>query len=408
MSLPAADNASNWPQFRGPGGLGVSKEAAPTKWSRTENIVWKTELLGGGNSSPVIFGDHIYLGCYTGFNVPGQRGGEMNKLVRHAVCLDRSNGKVLWSKEVPTRLPEQTRIRDDHGYTTNTPAADRDGVVFFFGKSGVFAFDHEGRERWRADVGDRIHGWGSATSPVLFEELVFINASVESGTLVALNRKTGKEVWKATGIRESWSTPLLVSRAGGETDLVLSMQGKVLAFDPRSGEQLWSCATDIGWYMVPGLVAKDGVVYCLGGRSGIASLAVKTGGEGDVTRTHRLWTSLKGSNVSSPVIHGEHLYWVNDSQGVAYCAEAATGKVQYEQRLPRAGQFYSSPVLADGKLFYTSRDGKTFVIAAKPAFEQLAVNDLSQRGETFNSSPAVVDGRLLLRSDRFLYCIGEK
>jgi outer membrane protein assembly factor BamB len=185
------------------------------------------------------------------------------------------------------------------------------------------------------------------------------------------------------------------------------VQGRVLAFDPATGEPLWSCKTDIGWYMVPSVVAAEGVVYCLGGRSGIASLAVRAGGSGDVTESHRLWTSLKGSNVSSPVFYKGHLYWAHDSRGIAYCAKADTGEVVYEQRLERAGQFYSSALLADGRLYYLTREGKVFVIAAKPEFELLAVNDLSDRG-VFNSSPAISGDRLLIRSDKFLYSIGSR
>ena len=196
----------------------------------------------------------------------------------------------------------------------------------------------------------------------------------------------------------------MVTAASGREELVVPVQGNVLAFDPNSGESLWSCKTDIGWYMVPSVVAADGVVYCLGGRSGIAALAIRAGGSGDVTATHRLWTSQKGSNVSSPVYLDGHLYWAHESRETAYCVQAATGEVVYEQRLNRAGQFYASALLADGRLYYVSRDGKTFVLAAKPQFEQLAVNDLSDRG-LFNASPAVAGNRLLLRSDKYLYCI---
>jgi outer membrane protein assembly factor BamB len=146
-------------------------------------------------------------------------------------------------------------------------------------------------------------------------------------------------------------------------------------------------------------------VYCLGGRSGTASLAVRGGGSGDVTQTHRLWTSEKGSNVSSPVYLNGRLYWAHESRGIAYCLDAASGNVIYEKRLNRAGQFYSSALLADGKLYYVSREGKTFVLAAKPEYEEIAINDLSD-GSVFNASPAVAGKRLLIRSDKFLYCIG--
>jgi outer membrane protein assembly factor BamB len=354
----------------------------------------------------VVFGDRIYLTAYTGYFVPGEDAGEIENLQRHLLAFDLASGKLVLNQAVKAKLPEEPRIRD-HGFAANSVAVDAERIYAFFGKTGVVAFDHKGKQLWQADVGSNTHGWGSSPSPVLHTNGVFINASVESGTLVALDRATGAERWRADGIRESWSTPVVVKAASGREELVVPVQGRVLAFDPATGEPLWSCKTDIGWYMVPSVVAAEGVVYCLGGRSGIASLAVRAGGSGDVTESHRLWTSLKGSNVSSPVFYKGHLYWAHDSRGIAYCAKADTGEVVYEQRLERAGQFYSSALLADGRLYYLTREGKVFVIAAKPEFELLAVNDLSDRG-VFNSSPAISGDRLLIRSDKFLYSIGSR
>lgn len=336
--------------------------------------------------------------------MPGEEGSKDN-LKRHLLALNRKDGKLVWDTAIKAKLPEEDRIRD-HGFAANTPAADSERIYCFFGKSGVLAFDHSGKQLWQTDVGEKTHGWGTAASPVLYKDLVFINASVESESLYALDRTTGKEKWRAKGIREAWNTPVVVSAKSGRKELVVATQGKVLAFDPDTGKDLWSCKTDIGWYMVPSVVAHDGVVYCLGGRSGVAALAVRAGGEGDVTESHRLWKSMKGSNVSSPVFLNGHLYWVHESRGVAYCAKAETGEIVYEQRLERAGQVYASALLADGRLYYTTREGRTFVLASKPEFEQLAVNDFSDRS-TFNGTPSVDGSRLLIRSDKFLYCIGQ-
>jgi len=179
-----------------------------------------------------------------------------------------------------------------------------------------------------------------------------------------------------------------------------------MAFAPADGKSLWTCKTDIGWYMVPSVVADKGIVYCLGGRSGVAGLAVKAGGQGDVTSSHRLWTSQKGSNVSSPVYLNGYLYWMHESRGLAMCAKADTGELVYEKPLSRADQAYSSALLADGRLYYLTRSGRTFVIAAKPEFEQLAVNDLGDKS-IFNGSPIPDGNRLLIRSDKFLYCVGK-
>jgi outer membrane protein assembly factor BamB len=404
-SVAEAD-ANDWPRFRGPSGMGTSRATGlPVTWSDTENIVWKAELPGPGASSPIVFNDRIYLTCYTGFFVPGESGGSQEDLKRHLIAVRRTDGSIIWDQSMAAKLPEENQIRD-HGFAANSAAADSERVYVFYGKTGVFAYDHDGKKVWEADVGSNTHGWGTSASPVLFKNLVFINASVESESLVALDRATGQEKWRAEGIRESWNTPVVVTASSGREELVVAMQGKVLAFNPDTGAPLWSCNTDIGWYMVPSIVAADGIIYCLGGRSGIAALAVRAGGSGDVTETHRLWTSQKGSNVSSPVYLDGHLYWMHEQRGTAYCAKADSGEVVYEKRLDRAGQVYSSALLADGKIYYLTREGRTFVLAAKPEFEQLAANDLERRG-MFNGSPAVDGRRLLIRSDKYLYCIGK-
>lgn len=403
----AQENPSDWPQFRGPAGRGVSAaKGLPLRWSLTENVVWKTELPGAGASSPVVLGDRIFLTSYSGYNVPWQRGGNMEQLKLHLVCLQRGDGRVLWTRDIPPQLPEQPNPREGHGYASNTPALDSEHVYAFFGKSGVFAFTHEGKQVWKAEVGSGTNGWGTAASPVLHGDLVIVNASVESGALVALNRQTGREVWRAGGIRESWNTPILVSAPGGKTELVVGILGQLLSFDPATGTRLWSCNTEISWYMVPSLSAHDGIVYCIGGRTG-GALAVKTGGQGDVTRTHRLWVGRKGSNVPSLIHHDGYLYWIHENQGVAYCAEAKTGKIIYEERVPGLGQVYASPILADGKLYYLARDGRCAVLAAQPKFQVLATNDLRDR-TTFNATPCVSGRHLLIRSSRYLYCLGEK
>lgn len=404
----SAKGAGDWPGFRGPTGQGISREARGLAvcWSSTENLLWKVELPGAGSSSPIVVDEKVFLTCYSGYGVRGQAGGDMRQLKRHVLCVSASQGKLLWKVEVPAALPESESVRE-HGYAAATPVCDGERLYVFLGKSGVFAFDLEGKQLWQAGVGNQTHGWGSAASPVLFADLIIINACVESESLVALDKRTGKEKWRAGGVKESWSTPLILMSGGRKAELVLPMIGKIVAFDPANGNPLWSCDTDIAWYMAPSAVEGDGVVFALGGRSGVTSLAVRAGGKGDITATHRLWTSTKGSNVASPVFHEGHLYWTHEAQGIAYCAEAKTGRVVYEERLPRGGEFYASAVLADGKLYYVSRGGRTFVLAARPTYELLAVNDLSD-GSTFDASPAVAGNRLYLRSDRFLYCVGSR
>lgn len=401
---------TDWPAFRGPTAMGTSpSHELPLRWSNSENLAWKAPLPGAGASTPIVFGARVYLTAYTGYFVPGDPGGSLDQLKRHLLALRLEDGSLIWDRPIAAKLPEEESIRD-HGFAASSVAVDDDGVYAFFGKSGVFAFDHQGNQRWHADVGSQTNGWGSAASPVLFNDMIFINASVESESLVALDRKTGGVIWTVGGqrrpdaIREAWNTPVVVVANSGREELVVPTAGTVYAFDPYTGHALWSCKTDIGWYMVPSAIAADGVVYCLGGRSGIGSLAIRAGGSGDVTATHRLWTSQKGSNVSSPVYRDGYLFWVHDSRETAYCAVAATGEVVYEERLPRGGQFYASALLAGDRLYYLSRGGKAFVLAAKPQYELLATNTLEDRS-MFNASPAVAGNRLLIRSDQYLYCL---
>jgi outer membrane protein assembly factor BamB len=247
----SATKDSAWPLFRGPTGMGTSAaKGLPVTWGDSENIVWKVDLPGPGASSPIVFNDRIYLTSYSGFFVPDSSGGDQKDLKRHLIALRRTDGGVIWDKTVAAKLPEENQIRD-HGFAANTPAADADGVYVFHGKTGVFAYDHDGKQIWQADVGSKTHGWGTSASPVIYKDLLFINASVESDSLVALNRKTGKEKWRAKGILESWNTPVVITAKSGRTELIIAKQGKVLAFNPDTGAPLWSCDTDIGWYMVP-------------------------------------------------------------------------------------------------------------------------------------------------------------
>lgn len=398
-------SAADWTQFRGPGGQGIADGPAPLQFGPARSLLWKTRLPGAGGSSPVMMGERVFLTAYTGYAVTGEAAGDIQRLERHVLCLDRRDGRLLWDQAIPAAQPEVEDIRESHGYASSTPAVDADRVYVFFGKSGVFAFDHQGQRLWRADVGSLTHKWGSAASPVLHEGLVLINASVESETLFALDKNTGQTVWRAEGVREAWNTPHLVTTDAGRTEIVVPIVEQVLAFDPANGRQLWTCRTDIPWYMAPSAVSRDGIVYCIGGRPGF-SLAVRAGGRGDVTETHRLWATKKGSNVPSPVLLGDELYWMHDNLGIASCADAASGELRYEQRINRAGMVYASPVLAGDHLYYVSREGRVYVVKAAPQFALVATHDLADGG-VFNASPAVADGKLYIRSDGWLYCFGE-
>ncbi len=393
--------AAEWPQFRGQGGQGkTNEENLPLTWSETENLAWKTALPGFGASSPIALGDRLYLTCYSGYGVDRQNPGSMEDLLLHVVCLS-TEGEIVWDEHVQPRLPESERVRD-HGYAGPTPATDGEHLYVFFGKSGVFKFDLDGKQVWQADVGEKTHGWGCGTSPVLFGNLVIVNASVESGSLVAINKDSGDEAWRAEGMIASWNTPHLVDIASGKQELVVSVRNKILAFDPETGEQLWNC-DGIEDYVCPSIVSHKGVIYVIGGRSSRA-IAIRAGGRGDVTESHRVWEAKAGSNVTSPSIHEGHLYWVSDRNKIAYCLRLEDGEVVYAKRFP--DQPYASTLVGDGKLYIVTRHGGTYVLAARPEFEQLANNKLDD-ASTFNASPIVANSKLYLRSDTFLYCIGK-
>ncbi len=407
-SLAQAADA-DWPQFRGHGALGRSDaKGLPLTWSDEKGIVWKTALPGPGASSPITIGNRIFITCFTGYATSSREPGDMEKLKRHLICLNLADGKILWETATPADLPEQDRIRESHGYASSTPAADAERVYTFYGKSGVFAFDHSGKQLWRAKVGDKLNGWGSATSPVLYKDALLVNASIESDSLVALDKKTGKELWRANGTTESWHAPAIVTAANGKDEIVIAKNGRVMGIDAATGENLWSVKTGIPWYMCPTPVTENGIAYVIGGRTPNGALAIRAGGRGDVTTSHVVWKIGKGSNVPSPVLYEGHLYFAHENLAVIYCVNAKTGEVVYEERLePSPGQIYASPVLGDGKIYFTARGGRTVVIAAKPKFERLADNTLENNRGVFNSTPALAGKRLLLRSNRALYCIGE-
>lgn len=390
--------AADWPQFHGPGGKGKTDASVPETWSDTENILWKTALPGQGASSPILVGDLIFLTAGTG-------GAE--DLVRHVLCVSSKDGKILWDKTLESSLPEQKTIREDHGYASATAVATGTHLFVFFGKSGVFCLDHSGKQIWNTKVGSELNGWGSAASLTLHEKMVLVNASVESESLVALDQASGKELWNAKGIKESWHAPVLAPRPGGITEVITALAGEIRSFDAANGNPLWQCKTGISWYMCPLPVVQDGVLYAVGGRSGVGGLAVRTGGMGDVTGTHLQWTLQKGTNVPSPIIDKGHLYFAHENLGLVHCVDIKTGSFVYSERLqPNPGQIYASPVLADGKLYYLGRGGQSLVVRAGPEFKVISSSLLENGRGVFNASPAVHGNRLLIRSNKFLYCIG--
>jgi len=394
-----------WTQFRGSDYGRTAETQVNPVWDAS-TVAWKTPLPGRGASSPVLFGDVVYLTAYTGYGSTRGNPGNESDLERHLFCISVADGNVVWTKAVPTTSPKNpynTWGVGRHGFASSTPAVDRTGIYVFFGATGALAFSHSGKELWRTDCGKGVHVFGASNSPVLYKDTVIINASVESGDLIALKKSDGSVVWRQSGIDQSWSTPVIYSALGGKTELALSMKGKILAFNPDSGEPIWNCA-GIGDYICPTVTVQDGVLYAIGGRSN-KTIAVRSGGKGDVTESHIIWRISKGSNVCSPVFHDGHLYWSKEQNGILYCADAKTGEIKYEQRLtPESGLIYASPLLASGRLYFLSREKGIYVVAAKPQFELLSHTRIEGDDSIFNASPVPLPGgAVLLRSDKNLY-----
>ncbi len=394
-----------WTQFRGSDYGRTSEANVADRWT-SELVAWKTPLPGRGASSPVVFDGRIYLTAYTGYGIDIDSPGDPADLVRHLFCIELENGNIVWQKAVPAQSDKNEFTTWGvalHGYASGTPAVDKTGVYVFFGETGLLAFDHSGTELWRTNCGDGTHPFGSGNSPVLYKELVIVNASVESGDLIALKKSDGSEVWRQSGIEESWNTPVIYSARNGRSELAVTIKNKILAFDPDTGQPLWSC-DGIDDYICPQITVQDGILYATGGRRS-KLIAIRSGGDGDVTESHRIWEIDKGSNVSSPVCHDGHLYWAREQRGILFCANAATGEVLYEERLdPSPDKIYASPLLSNGRLYYTSREDGIYVVAAKPEFELLAHTELEGDESVFNASPVPIPGgSVLLRSDNFLY-----
>jgi outer membrane protein assembly factor BamB len=403
LGIATVGTADDWLGFRGTNGDGYSPDKnTPVKWSGTDNLAWKYKLPGPGSSSPIIVRDKVFVTCYTG--LPD------DKLTLHVLCLDRAKGTRLWQKDLPAKLPESPykMFVNEHGYSSSTPVSDGTNVYVFFGKSGVHAFDLKGNQLWSKEVGDKLHklNWGTATSPILYKDLLIVNANIESGDLVALHKQSGSVVWKKPVGDNSWTTPALVDAPGGKKELVLSMPGVVKGYDPASGDELWQCK-GIPKFATSSPETRDGIIYVTGGGGpypGVA-LAVKAGGKGDVSK-NLLWEKSIGSGITSSVVAGKYLFAID--RGKLGCFNAATGEPIISRPVGYNGNQYSSPTVADGKIYWVNREGTTYVYSADEKMVPLGENRIEEEEPRFDGTPAVSDGQLFLRSTHYLYCIGKK
>ncbi len=431
--------SDNWPQWRGPGGHGISQEKGfPLHWSDIRNVAWKARIPGRGHSSPVVWGDRIFLTTAIRMEkvasaqpVTHYRKGEVYRHpqsegaeYRHQLkllCLDRRTGRLIWARTAFEGTPYDHRHRANT-YASGTPVTDGRYVYALFDAEGLYCYDFEGNLVWKKSLGKIAKaGMGYGMSPVLFEDLLIIQmdkqgfgitvdpdsppAEGEFGDdsfITGLDKATGKEVWRtARNHRRSWATPLLVF-GDDRVELVTSGAESVISYNPSTGEEYWR-AEGVVSHPIPSPVAGKGLVFLSAGSQRKKAMAIRLGGSGDLTGTPFVaWTYEKGTAyVPSPILYGDYLYLLTD-RGVVTCLKAATGEVIYTDRLPAASTFKSSPVAFEGKILFSSEDGQTTVVEAGPEFKILNTNSL---GESIWASPALAGGQVFIRTEGHLYCI---
>ncbi|MFY9555787.1 MAG: PQQ-binding-like beta-propeller repeat protein [Blastocatellia bacterium] len=394
-----------WPHWRGPSVQGIVEgKGYPDRWSETENILWKVQVPGRGHSSPIVWGDRIFLSTAA---ADGSR--------RSMLSFRRSDGKLLWETVVPEAPAE--RLYQKNSYASSSPTTDGELVYGYFGSSGVVAVNFSGKLVWHVSLGaiNLYHGPGG--SPVLYKDRLILfqdqmtlgrdgGGAPPPGFIVALDKKTGRELWrKNRSPRPGWGSPIAV-QVGDHVEIIVSSGRAIDAYDPYTGELLWTVKGNMP-ETIPMPVVGHGLLYCSSGRAG-PTFAIRPGGKGDVTASHVAWSSPKGSPfVPSPLVFGDYLYTINDMVSIASCHNARTGEIVGQLRLGelRREGFSASPVVVEGKVYFTNDDGETFVLSPAPDFKMLHVNRL---GEPMLASPALVDGRWYFRTAGHLLCVGKK
>jgi outer membrane protein assembly factor BamB len=426
ISLSTAGWAANWPQWRGPDGSGISNEKnLPASWTPTTNIQWKAAIPGRGHSSPIVWGNRVFVTtAIEGDVVQGAKAvkhmndgkeflhpdsiGADRKHTFKVIALNRESGKIVWEATAWEGTPYDNRHRKS-SYAASTPATDGKMVYAFFGTEGIYAYDFNGKLAWKAQLGNLATvGMGTGTSPILYDNVVIVQCDEDNGEasfIVALDKKTGKEVWRTPRkVQVSWSTPLLV-KTSTRSELITSGTETVISYDPATGKELWR-HKGVESNAIPSPVANNEMVFLVAGFPAKIAMAIKLGGSGDLTGTPNVpWKYAKGTAyVPSPILYGDYLYLTTD-RGILTCIDAKTGEVKYEGgRIPIPATFTASPVAFEGKILMTSEDGDTFIVKAGPKHEVLGTNSV---GEPVYASPAIADGRIFIRGEKNLYGIGS-
>ena len=422
-------DGDNWPQWRGPDGLGVSAaKTYPDQWAPDRNVAWKTPVPGKGHSSPIVWGDRVFLTSaieggpapeghrppvhpdfnhQPGYLHPDSVGSDRLYTLK-VFAFDAKTGRQVWE-----HTPYEGTMFDDrhrkNTYASSTMVTDGKLVYAFFESAGLYAYDFDGKLAWKKSLGGIAKaGMGPGTSPILFENLLVLQCDQEMGRgsfIVALDKSNGQEVWRQErSTRRSWATPLVV-RTPDRVELVTSGAEVVTAYDPRSGKELWR-ADGVRSHPIPSAVAGHGLVFLTAGSQAKRALAIRTGGSGDLTgSTSIAWRYDKGTAyVPSPILHGPYLYLMSD-KGLITCLEALTGKVLYEGGRPPVPATFTASLVAYGdRLLMTSEDGDTFVIKAGPAHEVIGTNSV---GEPVYASLALAGGTVYIRGEQHLFAVRD-
>ncbi len=414
-------NAEDWPRFRGPSGSGVTaKDTLPAEWSANANLAWKTELPGPGASCPIIVGGKAFVTCYSGYGLSQESPGDIENLVRHVVCVDLQSGKKLWQADIKAALPEDLYTGAGvpaHGYASHTPVSDGTHIYAFLGKSGVHAFDLDGKKVWEAKVGMESDPtkWGSSSSPIIFGDTVIVVAAAESQSIIGFDKTSGKELWRqeAEGLDGMWGTPALVKVSDDRTDLVMCVAKELWGLDPTNGRMRWFANARDAEHAYTSVISDGSNVLAM---TGNGTVAVTPGGSGDISKSNTSWTQERVSaRFASPVLYKGRMYSVGNN--IVTTVDAKSGERLSQSRLkgvmPASGRFgaldYPSPIVVGNRMLYLNSRGQMFVIALdgdEP--KQIGVNRVTTDTEVFRGTPAVSDGHMVMRSSKFLYCVKDK
>ena len=408
-----------WGQWRGPYATGVSKTAEPPlEWSESKNVRWKIEIPGRGSSSPVVWGDRVYLMTAVPAGVTGAaqhapRGGIQPRIPHRFVvmAINRKDGTVAWEKTVREEAPHEGSHVDNGTWASSSVATDGEHVIAFFESKGLFAFDMEGELLWEKDFGDKRmrNQFGEGSTPALYRDRLVVVWDQQGGQsfVAALNKKTGEELWRVNRQEiDTWATPLVVE-SEGRAQVVVPGMNRLKSYDLETGDVVWE-STGLTMNPIPSPVYGDGMVFATSGFQGNNLKAIRlAGAKGDITNTPAIVWSLDRDTpyVPSPILYDGILYILKTNNGILSAFDAKSGKPHYQgQRLVPVPNVFASPVGASGRVYFPGREGTTLVIRNSPTFEVLATNVLD---DGFDASPALVDKEIYLRGQKFLYCIAE-